>query len=389
MKMPTKNTIITSLLIVVIFFIFIFSHESRGGYDKVFVLDNSNFNDDILSNEEEKKMTLENVQKVPFNGNCDSCDFFDKDNIIYSKRNGQGSFLDVNNERLNYYGINILNLKTNREEKLIPVENKSQRFIIPSPDKKRIFYSEGEEILEKDAKYKEEENKSYIYNVKSKEKINIPYKTFIKWMPDSSGYIGIKDSLFLQDFNKGISKEILDYKQLKKIENIQEISIAKDCQNIFIQGFKSDEDFSSYIYNVNLDKPYEANLVLKGNIKRIEAIDNNNLIFSGKYWGEKGLYNYNLETKEIKKLLDGDIVLFKLSNDKKSIAYVVKDKDGNNILYAAKLYKNSISESVMLYKNLFIKYYTLNWSEDNKRLIAAFYEEKEEKDNKIYIFHFR
>ena len=249
--MPTKNTIITSLLIVVIFFIFIFSHESRGGYDKVFVLDNSNFNDDILSNEEEKKMTLENVQKVPFNGNCDSCDFFDKDNIIYSKRNGQGSFLDVNNERLNYYGINILNLKTNREEKLIPVENKSQRFIIPSPDKKRIFYSEGEEILEKDAKYKEEENKSYIYNVKSKEKINIPYKTFIKWMPDSSGYIGIKDSLFLQDFNKGISKEILDYKQLKKIENIQEISIAKDCQNIFIQGFKSDEDFSSYIYNVN------------------------------------------------------------------------------------------------------------------------------------------
>jgi hypothetical protein len=387
--MPTKNTIITSLLIVVIFFIFIFSHESRGGYDKVFVLDNSNFNDDILSNEEEKKMTLENVQKVPFNGNCDSCDFFDKDNIIYSKRNGQGSFLDVNNERLNYYGINILNLKTNREEKLIPVENKSQRFIIPSPDKKRIFYSEGEEILEKDAKYKEEENKSYIYNVKSKEKINIPYKTFIKWMPDSSGYIGIKDSLFLQDFNKGISKEILDYKQLKKIENIQEISIAKDCQNIFIQGFKSDEDFSSYIYNVNLDKPYEANLVLKGNIKRIEAIDNNNLIFSGKYWGEKGLYNYNLETKEIKKLLDGDIVLFKLSNDKKSIAYVVKDKDGNNILYAAKLYKNSISESVMLYKNLFIKYYTLNWSEDNKRLIAAFYEEKEEKDNKIYIFHFR
>ena len=37
-------------------------------------------------------------------------------------------------------------------------------------------------------------------------------------MPDSSGYIGIKDSLFLQDFNKGISKEILDYKQLKKIE---------------------------------------------------------------------------------------------------------------------------------------------------------------------------
>ncbi len=387
--MPTKNTIITSLLIVVIFFIFIFSHESRGGYDKVFVLDNSNFNDDILSNEEEKKMTLENVQKVPFNGNCDSCDFFDKDNIIYSKRNGQGSFLDVNNERLNYYGINILNLKTNREEKLIPVENKSQRFIIPSPDKKRIFYSEGEEILEKDAKYKEEENKSYIYNVKSKEKINIPYKTFIKWMPDSSGYIGIKDSLFLQDFNKGISKEILDYKQLKKIENIQEISIAKDCQNIFIQGFKSDEDFSSYIYNVNLDKPYEANLVLKGNIKRIEAIDNNNLIFSGKYWGEKGLYNYNLETKEIKKLLDGDIVLFKLSNDKKSIAYVVKDKDGNNILYAAKLYKNSISESVMLYKNLFIKYYTLNWSEDNKRLIAAFYEEKEEKDNKTYIFHFR
>lgn len=389
MKMPTKNTIITSLLIVVIFFIFIFSHESRRGYDKVFVLDNSNFNDDILSNEEERKMTLENVQKVSFNGTCDSCDFFDKDNIIYSKRNGQGSFLDVNNERLNYYGINILNLKTNKEEKLIPIENKSQRFIIPSPDKKRIFYSEGEEILEKDAKYKEEENKSYIYNVKSKEKINIPYKTFIKWMPDSSGYIGIKDSLFLQDFNKGMNKEILDYKQLKKIENIQEISIAKDCKNIFIQGFKSDEDFNSYIYNVNLDKPYEVNLVLKGNIKRIEAIDNNNLIFSGKYWGEKGLYNYNLETKEAKKLLDGDIVLFKLSNDKKNIAYVVKDKDGNNILYAAKLYKNSISESVMLYKNLFIKYYTLNWSEDNKRLIAAFYEEKEEKDNKIYIFHFR
>lgn len=388
MKILLKNIIITTIFIVLTFVIFIFGYERRGYY-KVFVLDDVSFNEDILSNEEEKKMTLDMVQKVSFNGNCDSCDFIDGDNIIYSTRNSNGSFLDLNNEKLNYYQINKLNLKTNKEERLIPTENKSQRFMIPSPDKKMIFYSEGEEILENGDKYKEDDNKSFIYSLKDKQNINIPYKTFIKWMPDSSGYIGIKDSLFLQDFNKNTRKEILDYKQLKKIENIQEISIAKDCKNVYIQSFKSDEDFYSYIYHLDLDKPNEVDLVFNGNIKRIESIDNNNLIFSGKYWGKKALYQYNVQNEEVKSLLDEDIVLFKLSNDKKNIAYVVKGKEGNSSLYAAKIYKGNISESVMLYKNLFIKYYTLNWSEDNKRLIGAFYEEKEEENNKMYIFHFK
>lgn len=388
MKILLKNIIITTVLIVLTFCIFIFSYE-RSEYYKVFELDDVNFNEDILSNEQEKKMTLDIVEKIPFDGKCDSCDFIDGDNIIYSTRNSNESFLDVNNEKLNYYQINKLNLKTNKEEKLISGENKSQRFIIASPDKKRIFYSDGEEILEKQTKYKEEENKSFIYSFKDNKNENIPHKTFVKWMPDSSGYIGIKNSLFLQDFNKGVQKEILDYKKLKEIENIQEISIAKDCKNIYIQSFKSDEDFYSYIYHVNLDNPNEAELIFKGNIKRIESIDNNNLIFSGKYWGKKALYHYNIQTEEVKSLLDEDIVLFKISNDRKKIAYVIKDKEGNNSLYTARIYKNNISESILLYKNLFIKYYTLNWSEDNKKLIGAFYEEKEEENNKMYIFHFK
>ncbi|KAJ50608.1 hypothetical protein BD780_002702 [Clostridium tetanomorphum] len=386
MKILIRNILITVSLITLFFIIFTFRYE-KTGFDKIVVLDDINFNEDILSSDREEKMTLEKVDKVPFNEECDSCDFIDDENIVYASRNSKDTFLDVNDEKLNYFQLNKFNLKSLKEEKIKPVHNKSQRFIISSPDKKRIFYSEGDEILQREIKIVEK-NKSFIYNVKDKENINISYKTFVKWMPDSSGYIGMKSTLFFQDLNNNTTKEILEAKQLKNIGNIHEISVAKDCKNIFIQSFKSDEEFNSYIYHLNLDKPYKLNLIFKGNINKIEGIDGDNFIFSGKFWGDKALYLYNIKTKDIKTILNEEVILFKLSNDRKNIAYVVKDKEGNNTLYAAKIYKNSISHSVMLYKNLNIKNSTLNWSEDNNKLIAAFYENKEEK-SKMYIFYFK
>lgn len=138
MKILIRNILITVSLITLFFIIFTFRYE-KTGFDKIVVLDDINFNEDILSSDREEKMTLEKVDKVPFNEECDSCDFIDDENIVYASRNSKDTFLDVNDEKLNYFQLNKFNLKSLKEEKIKPVHNKSQRFIISSPDKKEFF----------------------------------------------------------------------------------------------------------------------------------------------------------------------------------------------------------------------------------------------------------
>ncbi len=101
------------------------------------------------------------------------------------------------------------------------------------------------------------------------------------------------------------------------------------------------------------------------------------------------MYIYNIPNREINKFIDAEVIMFKLSNDIKNIAYVKMDKEGNTNLYAAKIDKNTIGHNLMLYKNIYIKSNNLNWSENSKELIASFYEDKEDSHNLVYMFYFK
>ncbi|KOR26764.1 hypothetical protein [Clostridium sp. L74] len=383
------KSIIFIIIIVLISSYFI--RYEKADYTKVFTLDEESFENNILKKNRNDTIYLDKVKKIHFEGIGEYCDFIDGNNVMYTTRNGDDSFVDSRDTKVNYFQINVLNIKENNFKKLNPVHNKSQKFIMASPDKKNLFYSEGKDILEKD-KYEDKNNKedkNYIYNIKSGRSINVEYKTFLKWMPDSSGYIGIKENLFLYDVNTNKKINILNEKQIKKLGNIHDICITKDCKNIFLQCYKEEEDFYSYIYHVNLDNPKKISFVVKGNIRKIDALDRENLIFTGKFNNERALYIYNIPNGQINRLIDDEVIMFKLSNDIKKIAYVKIDKDGNTNLYAANIHKNTIGQSLMLYKDIYIKNNNLNWSENSKELIASFYEDNEDSHKLMYIFYFK
>ncbi|WP_125152491.1 hypothetical protein [Clostridium rectalis] len=380
------------LIVIVLGLGFYLIKYEKEDYTKVFTLDEKDFVESTLGKDKDEVISLNKVEKVsiPFDGIGECCDFVDDENIVCTTRNSSDSFVDSKDNKINYFQINILNIKENKSKPLSPIHNKSQNFMISSPDKKKIFYSAGKDILDKSIyKVNDNENKSFIYSLKDQKAENIDYKTFLKWMPDSSGYIGVKDKLFFHDTNLNKNINILDEKKVKKLGNIFDICISKDCKNIFLQCYKWDEDFYSYIYHINLDKPNKVSFIFKGNIKKIDALDNENLIFTGKFNNEKALFIYNVPKRDINLLLDDEVIMFKLSNDRKNIAYVKMDKEGNKNLYAAKVYKNSISYNLMIYKNIYIKNNNLNWSEDNKKLVASFYEDKEDGENLMYIFYFK
>ncbi|WP_434303045.1 hypothetical protein [Clostridium botulinum] len=380
---------IVFIIMIVLISAYFIKYE-KADYTKVFTLDEKDFEETTLKKDKSEIISLNKVKKIPFKGICGHCDFIDENNIIYTTRNSSDSFLDSKDNKVNYFEINVLNIKENNSKILNPVHNKSQKFTISSPDKKNLFYSEGKDVLERNNyEYRDKEDRSYIYNVKGNKSINIDYKTFLKWMPDSSGYIGIKENLFLYDINNNKKISILNEKQIKRLGNIYDVCITKDCKNIFLQCYKTDEDFYSYIYHVNLDNPEKVSFIVKGNIKKIDALDRENLIFTGKFNNEKALYIYNVPNREINKFIDDEVIMFKLSNDIKNIAYVKADKEGNTNLYAAKIDKNAIGYNLILYKNIYIKSNNLNWSENSKELIASFYEDKEDSHNLMYIFYFK
>ncbi|HIG0356123.1 hypothetical protein FC976_01855 [Clostridium sporogenes] len=377
-------------IIIIVFISAYFIKYEKADYTKVFTLDEKDFEENMLKKDRSEIISLNKVKKIPFKGICERCDFIDENNIMYTTRNSSDSFLDSKDNKVNYFQINGLNIKENKSKILNPVHNKSQKFIIASPDKKNLFYSEGKDVLEKNNyETKNKEDKNYIYNINNNKSINIDYKTFLKWMPDSSGYIGVKENLFLYDISNNKKISILNEKQIKRLGNIYNICITKDCKNIFLQCYKGDEDFYSYIYHVNLDNPKKVSFVVKGNIKKIDVLDKENLIFTGKFNNEKALYIYNIPNREINKFIDAEVIMFKLSNDIKNIAYVKMDKEGNTNLYAAKIDKNTIGHNLMLYKNIYIKSNNLNWSENSKELIASFYEDKEDSHNLVYMFYFK
>ncbi|MBD5638934.1 hypothetical protein HYI18_10115 [Clostridium botulinum] len=380
---------IVFIIMIVLISAYFIKYE-KADYTKVFTLDEKDFEETTLKKDKSEIISLNKVKKIPFKGICGHCDFIDENNIIYTTRNSSDSFLDSKDNKVNYFEINVLNIKENNSKILNPVHNKSQKFTISSPDKKNLFYSEGKDVLERNNyEYRDKEDRSYIYNVKGNKSINIDYKTFLKWMPDSSGYIGIKENLFLYDINNNKKISILNEKQIKRLGNIYDVCITKDCKNIFLQCYKTDEDFYSYIYHVNLDNPEKVSFIVKGNIKKIDALDRENLIFTGKFNNEKALYIYNVPNREINKFIYDEVIMFKLSNDIKNIAYVKADKEGNTNLYAAKIDKNAIGYNLILYKNIYIKSNNLNWSENSKELIASFYEDKEDSHNLMYIFYFK
>ncbi len=116
-----------------------FIKYEKADYTKVFTLDEKDFEETTLKKDKSEIISLNKVKKIPFEGIFGHCDFIDENNIIYTTRNSSDSFLDSKDNKVNYFEINVLNIKENNSKILNPVHNKSQKFTISSPDKKKFI----------------------------------------------------------------------------------------------------------------------------------------------------------------------------------------------------------------------------------------------------------
>ncbi len=75
-----------------------------------------------LKKDKSEIISLNKVKKIPFEGIFGHCDFIDENNIIYTTRNSSDSFLDSKDNKVNYFEINVLNIKENNSKILNPVQ---------------------------------------------------------------------------------------------------------------------------------------------------------------------------------------------------------------------------------------------------------------------------
>ncbi|GMQ60919.1 TolB-like translocation protein [Vallitalea maricola] len=140
---------------------------------------------------------------------------------------------------------------------------------------------------------------------------------------------------------KGLEKEI-DEKLAR--HNIGIYSLDTETMNI-------DEPillFPEVIYTLN-KSPNESYY-----ISQFDFInDGKNIIFSGTYEKHRGIFIYDIDTKEIINVVfSSNISSYTLSNDKTKILYCINGNHGNKSMYLAHIDKNTLVSKKCLYNEV-------------------------------------
>lgn len=137
---------------------------------------------------------------------------------------------------------------------------------------------------------------------------------------------------------------------------------------------------------LDLKKPERVKEILEGKIIDYELLNNEALIVNGKFNDKFGIYYYDINNRKLDLLVDGYCVNFKLSSDKRKIAYSKLTDSNAYVLCSAVINKNKIQDNIEVFNN---NYYiaSFEWSSDNDKL--AFIINKNIQKDYLYIADFQ
>lgn len=294
---------------------------------------------------------------------------FDKNNneISYLNKNSSLSYMGKTNASYPQQKI-MMNLYSNTKS------NYDEFHQDISPDGKKILeifsvsdYSIGSKLYDIDL---QKETASY----------NEAFP--VCWLPDSSGFVGMDDYLFIQSVRsverKNLLKtdEIIGKLALKEAEKegfaLQnliggiDLKVSKDGQQAYISYQNTDNNGLTTLFIVNLkDGTFTKNTV-QGIINNMMPLYPDTLLIQGKMNGKTGGFLYNIKKNDFKNIIDEKALSFQVSPDGEKIAYTLQNGNACDV-HVAYINSDNISNDEVIYTDR-NNISTVRWTRDSRRL---------------------
>lgn len=201
-------------------------------------------------------------------------------------------------------------------------------------------------------------NKTYVYDVLMKKNISIfSNVSEAKWLPDSSGFVGIDEHLFVQNIKTGERHNLLRIKDYinNDPKGILNLIILKDGQTVCLTYRNLEGSTSIVTVDIKTGKVYKVNT--KGSFYHIFPLNDSNIAVLGAVNDKYGLYSCDLRNNTFKQLINMDSGNEKfggisISEDSKNIAYDVIRNNGINEIHAASLVNNEkLEDDEVIYRD--------------------------------------
>ncbi|MFD3155898.1 hypothetical protein ACFIJ5_03395 [Haloimpatiens sp. FM7330] len=348
---------------------------------KVINLNKKLFNEEFLSDDKREELVIKEVKNFTVDDSILNLSWFTNEKILIESY----KMSELKDKYDNgYWNIKTLDLNTGKKE----VDGKIQEIIKnryrfkTSPDNKNIIYG----------KYNKGKKEIYIYNISSKQHKKLEENcNFIAWMPDSSGFVGIKDNyMLLYQLSDNSKKNILDiYKdQIIKYLDLSDadFKVSKDGRKLYFSvGYTENLKWVTHIYSLSLDKNQYLNEIFKGEIYKYEFLNEQKIIFLGDVNDVEGLYIYDIKNKNIKCISKEIISDFEVDYSRSKIAFKTDGKNGMEKLKVFNIDKDGLENGVILDNDYNISS-NFKWSKDGNKLLV---EKFSRGVNKIYVFMFK
>lgn len=372
---------------------YIYALESKN--KKIVLLDKSLFNTSSLLGEETNIFKVDKVSKLDLEREIYNVEKLENNSITFTTTDGENNdvicTLNLSKDTLKEDGSKVVpsdknKLGTNNFNVLYKAKGSSIGNYNVSEDGKKIMFFGPHSSLYNNGN-------TYLYDVDGKNLTQMQEKSYSNLIIQNNKYIGINDEyLFIKNLDSGKIDNLKSTKDIiSRNSNISSKNIGK--YNLFLSKNKkyaylivlipqNGNEILSNIYQINLENEELSEEVIKGNINKVIKLLDGNFIFWGQIAGENGLFIYNIQTKNYKNLVQGNISDIDITRDNKRISYIDVNKDGSSKVHVGLFNKDRIMSDTVIYNDPKYGLHTM-WSNDgNKLYYFSFYDSR----TRIYSF---
>ena len=202
------------------------------------------------------------------------------------------------------------------------------------------------------------------------------------WLPDSSGFVGMDDHLFIQSVKSVERKNLLSTDEiignttekgsemesfvLKNLIGSIDLKVSKDGKYAYISSKNANENNLTNLFVVNLKTGTFTKNVIQGIIINMVPFYPDTLLIQGKLNGKDGVFLYNIKKNDLKSIIGEGVLSFQVSQSGEKIAYTVQNGNESDI-HVAYINSDNISNDEVIYTDHY-NISTVKWTKDSRRL---------------------
>ncbi|CUU49685.1 TolB family protein [Clostridium beijerinckii] len=353
---------------------------------KLVLLDQSLFSTSSLLDEETNTFKVEKVSKLDLEREIYNFQKLEDNYIAFTTTDAENNdvicTLNLSKDTLKEDGSEVVPSDKNKLgidnlNVLYKVKGSSiGKYNVSEDGKKIIFFAPESSLFDN--------GNVYLYDVDGKKLTQMQEKSYINLIIGNNKYIGINDEyLFVKNLDSG---KIDNLKSTKDIisSNSNRSSKNKGKYNLLLSANKEyaclialipdGDEVLSHIYQINLENEEISEEAIQGSINKVVNLLDGNFIFSGQIEGENGIFIYNIQTKNYKNLVQGNISDVDITDDNKRISYIDTNNDGSSKIHVGSFDKDKIMSDTVIYNDPKYGLHTM-WSNDgNKLYYFSFYD---------------